>query len=379
MTSLSKPIIQFHRQFEMYITVMFRLIFFSLMLFEPILAKLMPLKRSNVGALLTEYLSPNLVNMLISDDKSTFKLRNLTYLSSTVGRFERFIKLLKTTPQSFIIANVPIHNIADMFDNSPNVFTGAVQYVVISNETNMVQDIAELLWQHRFPHSLILTHSEDVTTAYILDIQQCGQMVKTEMVNVVTKWSLREQFSGCPIYALWITMPPFVNEINSSKPGIFIEMLDAITFISKRKVIYRDNDPIYLEEIAQSYTFDSVLNDLDGEYAQLFIGPTNTHTATIFDLSPVVTDDSMLFLCPKPLDRYLKTIQSKDMLIRIIGYGLFLYALVVLFYYMAKETLDRDLFPSISKTYLVFYGLMFDIPSLNNKFPKNAHLRIYLG
>lgn len=363
----------------MYITVMFRIIFVSLVFFELVLAKLIPLKSFNVGLLLTQYLSPNLVNVLISDDQNTLRILNLTYLSSTVEHFERFIKSLKTTPQSFVFADVPINDITQMFDNSPNVFTGAVQYVVISSETDLVQDIAELLWQHRFPHSLILTYSEDVTTAYTLDIQQCGEVVKTKMMNVVTKWSLKEQFSGCPIYALWITMPPFVNEINSSKPGIFIEMLDAITFISNRKVIYRDNDPMYLEEIAQSYTFDSVLNDLDGEYAQLFIGPTNTHTAIIFDLSPVVTDDSLLFLCPKPLERYLKTIQSKDMLIRILGYGLFLYALVLLFYYMAKATLDRNLFPSISKTYLVFYGLMFDIPSLNNRFPKKDHLRIYLG
>ncbi|XP_066251266.1 uncharacterized protein [Euwallacea similis] len=161
-------------------------------------------------------------------------------------------------------------------------------YVIIDPE---IEDLLKILE--------IVIYDEENANVYKLNIENCGSNISTKFVTnlkdkswdaCMMEWNMKEQFKDCPLKVEWTVLLPYINPPNSSLRGVLVDFLEAFEDISQRKVAFMPDNPAYLEEITQSYSFDSLLESFQSGYSDMFIGPVSLNAAEMFDCSPVVSE-----------------------------------------------------------------------------------------
>lgn len=352
-----------------------------------------PVPQVNLDRFLKRYYAESYTNVLIADyfDDLPSGSEELLFRASG-AEVKTLMDNLQQTPGTFAIFPSTSNSLQEIFGNiseSSLGLSGASRYIIFTSIERLVEDFAQTLWKFKLPFSFIIAYNKAVaeTKVFNLNVWDCGSNISSSFNSVlngsselssIREWNFKSQFAGCPIYALWTIMPPFVNEVNTSREGIFVQFLDAITSIGNRSIVYRPYDPVYLQELSDGYNFATLLEDLDGEFGELFVGPVNIHVSSIFDISPILIDNSLLFLVPIPYSSINEQMLRPELLTLAIGYITLIVTMVVMLYYMAKNTVDHDLFSSIIKTYFLFSGPILGIPSMN-RLPKTRSLQIYIG
>lgn len=373
----------------------------KLIIFIPLtFSKIIPTSNNTVPLRLLNfitYLQNSVIHthtdLLVSDEQNYFvdSLKDLPYLRTNSTELELFLNSLINIPQSYIIVVSDVKTLNESLEviTSSEKRTGDALYVLITSKEKDIPNLAQSLWDKRLPTSYIVFDDalDQAIKIYILEIKNCGLTVSEKKVytfhddNVISKlpeWSCKLTFEGCPIYVVWALMPPFVNGINTSLDGIYVEVIKVLGSISKRNIIYRPYDPIYLEQISQAYSYDVLANNFADEYAHLFAGPTDIHASSVVAVTPQLSDDSFVFLIPRPVIYYWEAILSSST-ISAASIGIIsLLGISTVFFVLARITVDRFIFSSVFKTYFIFFGISLNVPVLTTV-PKTQHLRIVLG
>ncbi|KAL1497033.1 hypothetical protein ABEB36_008062 [Hypothenemus hampei] len=249
----------------------------------------------------------------------------------------------------------------------------------------MLKALLNLMISTILPYTYLIVFNETSSALFNLDVQRCGQeKIFKFMANLsinenskIQEWPMKKQLSNCPLYVIWAIMPPFVDVNNETllPEGIFIDFLNAFASISQRKIVYRPFDMIYLDEISMGYNFESVLTDFQTGYAEMFIGPVNLQTASIFHISPILMENPLLFLSPKPLASLFTSLSS---ILFVIYWPVFNLFLSLTLYFISKFGKDRFLFSSIMDNFLLLMGFCLGISCLQIS-PTTFVIRFFLS
>lgn len=175
---------------------------------------------------------------------------------------------------------------------------------------------------------------------------------------------------GCPLKVLWIRYPPFVNQGNESRKGIFIDFLESLVYITKRELSMNSDDLEYFEDVAEHFIYDAVLEDL--KEADLFL--SSYGTTSIFYLGPLVHIDNILFIVPKIYLNYWKSFSNVLWSIGVVV-AVTIIAVSSVIYYMGKEY--RDLGKMLNLA-LFFYGTLLG-NGYRSQLPRFSILRLYFS
>ncbi|KAJ8981698.1 hypothetical protein NQ317_003419 [Molorchus minor] len=69
-----------------------------------------------------------------------------------------------------------------------------------------------------------------------------------------------------------ILAPPWIFHVNDSSPGIYIELLNMFEYASQFEIVYMPETDVYREELSEQYSFETMMEDLDRNYADVFAG-----------------------------------------------------------------------------------------------------------
>ncbi|XP_066157826.1 uncharacterized protein [Euwallacea fornicatus] len=225
------------------------------------------------------------------------------------------IFLMNEKAQTYVIAPKNIETLKGTLDalTASDIFQPG-QFLIITNQSEALQEIANVLWgTFRLPNSLIITlPSLDV---YWIKILNCSNSTTIQLmctipncsVDSLIKFDFKKTFQGCPIKVLWMRYPPFVytRDEPSGWKGIFVDFLDSLSHLSQRPLtLVNEDDLEYVEELSKMYNYEIIVEDL--EEADIFIGPSDLATGSLFHLSTILNSDHLSFFCPKTPLNYWK-------------------------------------------------------------------------
>lgn len=168
--------------------------------------------------------------------------------------------------------------------------------------------------------------------------------------------------------------PPFVYSQPHPKgsKGIFIDFLEVFSHITQRPLHFRANDTDYLEEVATAYDYGSVIEDL--HWADFFVGPSNLLAMELFDLSPILNEDDVVFVSPRFKVDYWKKIGTtirKNVTYFWIFVGTFCVLGLMVFLLAGRRI-------QLSDSLMLLYSALLNV-GYNLKLPKFITLRLYVG
>ncbi|XP_050293729.1 uncharacterized protein LOC126734237 [Anthonomus grandis grandis] len=192
------------------------------------------------------------------------------------------------------------------------------------------------------------------------------------------KVDLKEIMRGCPIYTITGVQPPFINPENSTLKGVLLEMMDAFGEASDRTIIYRPYDPIYMDEIVESYTFESMIESFQSGYADLFIGAVQLSAMSVIDIGPLIIANDLLIVAPRELVRDMTEFINQPQKLHVFGRwttGVLL--IVISFKFLIRWSADKNLFPSFVQIFFMVFRTILNVPTAC-RIPKNTLVRIFL-
>lgn len=161
--------------------------------------------------------------------------------------------------------------------------------------------------------------------------------------------------------------------MSSTEPlrGIFIDFLDSLSYITKRELSIAPNDLEYLEDVGESFNYDSVLEDL--KETEIFASCFGTNQ--MFYQSPVVNVDEILFVVPRTYLNYWKTFSHVLWQVAIVVAGTIAIVGIVVNY--LSHHVGNSL-NNLIKLGLFLYGTLLGNGN-RNQLPRSSILRIYFG
>lgn len=208
------------------------------------------------------------------------------------------------------------------------------------------------------------------TPKYITTLNTSNTICNPDLNDQILRFNFKESFMGCPLKVLWIRYPPFVNQANESRKGIFIDFLDSLGHITKRELILNSDDLEYFEDVAEHFIYDAVVEDL--KEADLFL--TSYGTTATFYLGPVVHIDNIFFIVPKTPLNYWKSFSNVLWKIGVVVVVTII-AVTVAIYYLGKEY--RSL-TNILNLVLFLYGTLLG-NGYRSQLPRFTFLRLYFS
>ncbi|XP_030747927.1 uncharacterized protein LOC115876331 [Sitophilus oryzae] len=306
---------------------------------------------------------------------------------------DKFLEKINNKPQSYTFYLDDVEHFNETINtivNSVN-FRDAFYVVFIFNEDQImgVQMIADIMWEYRLLKTkiIVLNSNQDIFKIYNITINDCGSTSNASLIyeyspnqncsvdTFSSKINIKEVFKNCPLHITWSALPPFVNLPKDPRGGLFLDMLDPFGAISGRLVTYRPYNPTYLEELRFMY-YGSVQEDLENEYADIFVGPTDLALMELFDLLPIITSDSLVIIVPTPVDNYWDTIKKLAGFDRVLLYFGALGAMTFTFYLLVRSIEPE--FGSFAQVVFMFLGTYLNVDSFV-KWPKNNYLRCFLA
>ncbi|KAF7266998.1 hypothetical protein GWI33_019741 [Rhynchophorus ferrugineus] len=335
--------------------------------------------------------SNKFLHVYITEKTNTYPkfFQNLVLIHVTIDRLADLLKPLKQKPQSYIIFENNLEQLNDTLREiiASDLIKGNTKYYIMTTSKENIQIYGELLWNYRLPQSDIVLLDSNKMTVFGMVIKECGDVIEVRNISTIKNFleypiyqslDIKDVLKGCPLYIVWSIMPPMVLDVQGSRPGIYIELMKVFEAISGRKLVYRPYNQIYTEEISRSYYFGTLLDDLANEYADIFVGPIDLYTIAMFDITPVLWSNNVLFLIPRKITNIWDSLIPELVVIQFfLGLGV-LFGVSLFFYYLVRLTNDGRLYTSLSKVYLMLFGTIIGMPSLQRS-PKTYLARIFLG
>ncbi|KAJ8934703.1 hypothetical protein NQ318_008501 [Aromia moschata] len=233
-------------------------------------------------------------------------------------------------------------------------FSNQAEYLIVANIENDLVNISTYLWYYRIYKSVILLPTNNTVNLYELDLKgsKCGVDIKpiqiNECYNGTFKYHLnlfsvdmKTIFYKCPLRIIWTETLPWVYSVNASEPGIYIELLNLFGEVSQFEIVYMPETDVYRQELGGQYSFETMMEDLDRDYADVFVG--------------------LVSAAPRA---YLETI--------------LLFALCsCLFTLLAVTTIDKRRFGSLEKNCLTMVSINLNMGTY--VMPRSFKLRWFLG
>lgn len=225
--------------------------------------------------------------------------------------------------------------------------------------------------------------SNHLLKAYTIQLHECGAKSTPKYIGTCPKVNhpylnhLKNNFIGCPIRVIWVRHPPFVFDMNSpTEPlkGIFIDFLDSLAYITKRPLIIAPNDSEYLEDVAENFNYDSVLEDL--KEIEIFASCFGTNQ--MFYPSPVMNVDHILMVVPRTYLNYWKLFSHILWQVAIIVAGTIAIAGIVVHYLRKRRDGVGNSLDNMLNLVLFLYGTLLGIGN-RNQLPRFSILRLYFS
>lgn len=215
---------------------------------------------------------------------------------------------------------------------------------------------------------------------YALELIECGASVRAKKVGTCKSpdlqvFDFKQGFLGCPLRVLWVRYPPYMYEPNQTSgwKGIFVDFLEVVSHGLQRPIELAPSDEDYLDEVYQGYSYDSVLQDL--QEADLFIGTTDTRTAGLFYLSPIIVGDFIVILAPRALVDYWSHFRRAVSLRLLTMFGVMFFSMAAVLFGLSQL---RDRARRIADIVMLLYGVSMGL-SGHARLPNYSALRIFLG
>ncbi|EEZ99852.1 hypothetical protein TcasGA2_TC002634 [Tribolium castaneum] len=224
----------------------------------------------------------------------------------------------------FIIsfANTDRLNATLSFLKQTYCFNSRAKYLVTVESLDDVQLISETLWFYRLYKSVLLGHDGEI---FEIDLKKskCGSDIR-------------------PAALSWFSCP---------------------------------EDPVYAEELLESYSFNAVLDDFERGYADIFLGLGNNLPYAIFETTGTIYDDNLYWVVPKA-----QRMPFYKAMIRYFPFSFWMCILLAFFLTCAIFSIivgkfrEENRFKDMTRNILYIYsiGLNVAIPKL----PKNFTLRV---
>ncbi|KAL1513492.1 hypothetical protein ABEB36_002896 [Hypothenemus hampei] len=259
------------------------------------------------------------------------------------------------------------------------------KFLVVVNDINDNDTIAvmvDILWKFRLPNSLII-NCQDSEAYYKLELSRCGSGVRplkflnTDLIYI--DFNFKFAFRHCPLKVLWSHYIPFVYERNQNYRGIIIDfLLDTISTTAERPLLLSENDTEYFEEISMGYNYESVRQDLVD--ADIFVGATDIRLMQLFNLSPVLDEDQLIFLVPCIKIDYFKQVHKFFSITLLAICFCVMTIIIIIIYCFAKYHLSprEKRFEKFMKISIILIGMLFG-SGWHMNFPHYFRLRLYLS
>ncbi|KAG5882161.1 hypothetical protein JTB14_002886 [Gonioctena quinquepunctata] len=311
----------------------------------------------------------------------------LPYLGKTDMNFEHIhtLKDFENAPSSFIIGyeNLERLNNTLLEISSANFFwkPHLMRYIIVLEFKDDLQPIIELLWLFKYYKTVVLVKSRSGARMYTIGFAQCGNSVKPLKIKKIKKETsifdidMKKNFRRCPFKVIWSRMPPWIFHVNSTEPGILIDVMEIFRDASGFDVIYMPENDAYYKELVEYFSFDSIMDDFDDGRADIFLG-LSVYLGFL-RVSQVSFIDSFLYILAPipdkiPYWRNIMLIFSSSSWVLIIGTFCFV---AIVFHCLASNS-DENFGSSTDNFFHVF------TMSLNlgiHKVPNTTKLRTLIG
>lgn len=325
----------------------------------------------SVNSFLSSYLEEREINVLVGEmfqPQTPCWRFNYTIL-------KQFLTGYEFVPHTLVMVDYYLEILPEFLQETLELY-GKSRYIVVVENAKALK-VAQLLWKFKLPKSLVITSG--LMTVNLLTISQCGNVVSlTDVTNVTDAWDLKSQMAGCSLNIIWAKVPPYISDVDSPMPGIYVDFLRAFDSAINRRLIYRPYDPVYLQQITDGYSFEAILEAFDDDYADMFIGPGTLTVSSIMDVTPILNEIDILFFVPIPTVAFWQKVVTLAFVLVIVVYAVAIVTVSVLFFYIAKQTEDRILYASVPRVLFLFYGFVLSVPNLRRS-PSTIVLQMYLS
>lgn len=276
--------------------------------------------------------------VIITDIRHLYLIQNLKgYSKNVIIAYENISKLNETLQILQTFCGFKNFRLFLLFRN-------------VDNNMNLIE-MFNLIWRTKNHNVIALINNNNNVTLLGLDYDNwnCRRETNNGLLDkssheVVFPTNLYKYFIGCPFKVIWSTFPPWVLKINSSYPGVHIEMMNLFKIASKFDLLYMPENQAYMDELKNGYIFDSILNDFNTEYADVYVG-----LASFFGSVPVektfITDNKLYFAMPKPRQiSYWNTVFLIFNLKYCILMGVIMLIMAIALTGFSKESFDKNVF-----------------------------------
>jgi hypothetical protein len=264
-------------------------------------------------------------------------------------------------------------------------FNSRAKYLVIATTFEDIILISNILWNYRLYKSVILWEDNEKINIFEVDLKKsnCGKNInflrvgyfynnELKVIHKLFDPDMKNQFYDCTLKVIYSHIYPWINN-NSS--GVFVEVLNTFAEINGFNLVYMPENPIYGEELQNSYSFESVRNDLESGYADIYLGLGNNLQNVIMETTTTVYDDNLYWVVPKASRMAYWKAMIKYFPIHFWASILVFFVIIcTIFCFIAYKIHDENKFKDIIGNVLYMFSIAINFPI--SKMPVNKTLRI---
>ncbi|XP_066251390.1 uncharacterized protein [Euwallacea similis] len=171
-------------------------------------------------------------------------------------------------------------------------------------------------------------------------------------------FNFKTSFLGCELTVLWSRYPPFTYPLTNPHGwrGILFDFLKPLNHLSGRNIIFSGDDTEYFSQIANIYSYEEVLEDLENE-TLLFAGPAHLSTAEIFDISVVLFDDRLIIVVPRTMATQWSSLASM-ISVQNLFFGISIFVIVAMLIFYINKRNNRKFAASLTKVMLMEFRVL---------------------
>ncbi|KAL1497032.1 hypothetical protein ABEB36_008061 [Hypothenemus hampei] len=325
-------------------------------------------------------------NVLISDQE-ILELQNTFFYKTTHIYLKTYLSSFIIKPNFYVILVGDVEQFNETLTTivESEAFSSAAKFLVLIENSILLEDLPMNLWQHKLLKSFIVTVKP--IAVYRNKLIRCGEKVIAEKIFSPNKTcfvkhltvNLKRIMKNCPLQVITGYEPPFMDPLNETFKGIFNEMIEIFSAAMERELIIHPYDPIYLEELTQSFIYDSVLEDFRTGYADIFLGSTQFAAMELMDVSPNLHSNDLVFLVPRSfISGPVELLFSAQNFIPLGIISLMGILIAIVLIVIGRYSVDTKVFGGFGNTLFLLYGMMLGTTTLSRS-PNSLTMKMICG